>query len=138
MSLADIQQDSSSVPFPRNHNYDSRSPWTSCIQPTSPPSSSLDIVMAEQCPEPTAAGPDLKERGIRIGDVSYFDEDHPLHRLFNITVYENHPYNSGGVPVGFTLVQFLIHLLSVNPGFLDPNLCSKSVNIKSRGVDVLA
>ncbi len=90
-------------------------------------------------PEPIAAGSDLKEREIRIGDVGYFDEDHPFHRLFNIMVDEDHPHNSGGVPVGFTLVQFPIHLLSVSPDFLDPNpLCSKSVNIKSRGVDVLA
>ncbi len=82
-------------------------------------------------PEPTE-GPDYKMREVRIGDVGHIDEDGAFHRLFNVTVDEDHPYNSGGVPDNFVPLKFNKRLLAVKPRLLDPGAyCSNSVKSKS-------
>ncbi|GJE97263.1 WD40 repeat domain-containing protein [Phanerochaete sordida] len=70
-------------------------------------------------PEPPRA-----YENIYIGDVGYIDEDGAFFRLFNVTVDENHPLNSGGVPENFTPLRFNKRLLQVKPNHYGPTAFS--------------
>lgn len=64
----------------------------------------------------------------RIGDVGYIDEDGQFHRLFNVTVGPDHPYNAGGVPPDFEPLQFPLKLINVRDPLFSPSaLISKNV-----------
>ena len=65
--------------------------------------SSLSLGVPLWFPEPTEAGE------IQIGDVGFL-EDGCFHRLFNITVPEEHPWNRLGVPDGFRPINIPPHL----------------------------
>lgn len=83
------------------------------------------------CPEPTR-GLDGCIRGIHLGDVGYIDEDGGFRRLFNVTVGANHELNTGGVPEGFTPVEYNESLRSVRDNFLHPRpFCSETVEGRS-------
>ena len=41
------------------------------------------------------------DQQIRVGDVGWVDEDGQFHRLFNVTVGADDPYNADGVPQDF-------------------------------------
>ena len=62
------------------------------------------------CPEPPVD--DGVAHQIQLGDVGYFDEDGGFKRLFNVRFDENHELNKGGVPDGFTPLQFSHRLIS--------------------------
>ncbi|KAF7789085.1 hypothetical protein EIP86_000018 [Pleurotus ostreatoroseus] len=71
---------------------------------------------------------------VRVGDVGYIDEDGQFHRLFNVTVDANHPYNvdpetgESCVPTDFHPLQFNSRLFSIKPKQFPPGpLPSRSV-----------
>lgn len=71
---------------------------------------------------------------IYIGDVGYIDEDGAFHRLFNVTVDQDHPVNGGGVPSNFKPLRFDQRLLTVRPSYFPAqSFVSRSVKSHSIG-----
>lgn len=57
---------------------------------------------------------------VRVGDVGHLDEDGQFHRLFNVTVGPDHPYNADGVPQDFEPLQFNRRLFASHDNILPP------------------
>ena len=55
---------------------------------------------------------------IRLGDVGYIDRDGQFHRIFNMTVGPEHPYNRYGVPEGFIPLPIPPHLVQIRRNHL--------------------
>ena len=71
---------------------------------------------------------------VYVGDVGHIDEDGAFHRLFNVTVGEDHLLNQKGVPDGFTPLQLKEQLVFINPSYLPPQaFCSRSVKSQKIG-----
>ena len=78
-------------------------------------------------PEPYFAGE------VHIGDVGYIEEGQ-FHRLFNVTVGPDHPYNEDGVPQNFERLTFHPKLLHLQDKQLLPGpIMSKGVKKNELG-----
>ena len=71
---------------------------------------------------------------VRIGDVGHIDEYGQFHRLFNVTVGPDHPYNEDGVPQNFERLTFHPKLLHLQDKQLLPGpIMSKGVKKNELG-----
>ena len=69
------------------------------------------------------------DQEIRVGDVGWVDEDGQFHRLFNVTVGADHPYNADGVPQDFEPLEFNKRLFASSDNILPPQ------PVTSNGID---